>query len=173
MNKISLKTLLHSVMFLSILIVLQSCSKDQEMVAPTPVKFSKVEAPLRPFFQRFEDEAAKRGITVDLTAEGIVGEIEEISRQHVAGQCSYSFNRPGRVTVDETFWNNSSSLFREFIVFHELGHCYLNRDHLEDAFNNGVCKSIMRSGTGDCFDAYATNSRDYYIDELFSTVTAK
>ena len=100
--------------------------------------------------------------------------IEEIDEQHVAGQCSYGrFRNPRLVTIDASFWRRSSDRFKEFIVFHELGHCYLNRGHLESAFSNGVCVSIMRSGVGDCFDNYHVNTREYYINELFEQEFAR
>ncbi len=57
--------------------------------------------------------------------------------------------------------------FREFVVFHELGHCDLGRDHRDEAFDNGVCVSIMRSGLGDCRDYYHPRTREGYLDELF------
>jgi hypothetical protein len=54
------------------------------------------------------------------------------------------------------------------VVFHELGHCYLGRGHSEETHPNGVCKSIMRSGNGGCFDNYNSTTREAYLDELFS-----
>jgi len=104
---------------------------------------------------------------VDLTDAGITGVIEEIDEDHVAGQCAFPRNRPNEVTVDESFWVRGSDLFKEFIVFHELGHCYLFRPHLEDQFSNGACVSIMRSGNGSCLDNYRNSTREFYIDELF------
>jgi len=58
-------------------------------------------------------------------------------------------------------------LIKELIVFHELGHCFLQRGHREDALPNGACVSIMRSGIEDCLDNYTSETRSFYIDELF------
>ena len=152
-----------------LLIGLLSC-QDSELVDPVvqaPVKFPNVDPELRPYFQRFEDEAAARGFIVDLTDAGITGAIEPIDEDHVAGQCAFPRNRPNEVTVDQAFWVRGSDLFREFIVFHELGHCYLFRPHLESQFQNGACVSIMRSGNGTCLDNYHNGTRAGYIDELF------
>ena len=160
------------VFLLTILVVpFTSCESDPEIVPAAPpeiVKFPNVDAALKPYFQRFENEASKRGLEVDLTEAGITGSIVEITDNHVAGRCSYGrgFN-PNRVTIDEGFWNRASDLFKEFIVFHELGHCYLLRGHLETAFSNGACVSVMRSGTQDCLDNYNFRTRDFYVDELF------
>ena len=71
------------------------------------------------------------------------------------------------MTIDKTFWNRSSELYKEFVVFHELGHCVLDRNHKEDKDSRGRCLSIMRSGLGDCLDAYSSANRTYYLNELF------
>lgn len=143
-----------------------SCEETEEVV-PAPVKFPNVDPELRTYFQRFEDEARARGLSVDLTESGISGEIVEIEDRHVLGQCFYPRSSPNRVTVDQTFWSRGSDLFREFVVFHELGHCFLFRPHLEQQLSNGACVSIMRSGNGTCLDNYNFRTRNSYVDELF------
>ncbi|MDH3712092.1 MAG: hypothetical protein OER04_19555 [Cyclobacteriaceae bacterium] len=153
-----------------LLMVSISACEDPEDLAPQveiPIKFPNVDPELRPYFQRFEDEAALRGIPVDLTQAGISGVIEEIDEEHIAGQCSFPRNRPNEVTIDRSFWVRGNDFFREFIVFHELGHCYLFRSHLEDLLPSGACISIMRSGNGPCLDNYHSGTRAFYIDELF------
>lgn len=141
--------------------------EEPEQVEPQHVKFPGVDPQLRIYFQRFEDEAAARGLQVDLTQAGITGEIMEIEDNHVLGRCSFPRAQPNRVTVDQSFWSRGSDLFREFVVFHELGHCFLFRPHLEDLLSNGACSSIMRSGNGLCLDNYSQRTRSFYIDELF------
>jgi hypothetical protein len=141
--------------------------EEPEQVEPQLVKFPGVDPQLRIYFQRFEDEATARGLQVDLTQAGITGEIMEIEDNHVLGRCSFPRAQPNRVTVDQSFWSRGSDLFREFVVFHELGHCFLFRPHLEDRLSNGACSSIMRSGNGPCLDNYSQRTRNFYIDELF------
>ncbi len=99
--------------------------------------------------------------------------LDEIEQDRVLGQCNYHRNHHNRVTVDESFWNTTSDRGREFVVFHELGHCFLLRDHREDIFLNGACTSIMRSGNGTCRDNYSRLTRDAYLDELFDTDRAR
>ena len=145
----------------------QGCDSDEPEILPEPSRFPGVEEALIPYFERFEAEAKTRGMNIDLNKAGIEGVIREIHKDRVVGQCSYSYANPRLVTVDAGFWKNASPLYREFIIFHELGHCFLNRGHLEESFNNGLCVSIMRSGNGSCFDGYNVNTRNYYINELF------
>ena len=130
--------------------------------------YPDVDEALWPYFQRFEAEAAARGLTVDLADAYITGHISDIPTNQVIGQCSYSTNDPHRVTIDKPFWDQASDLAREFVVFHELGHCYLARVHDESMDARGICLSIMRSGTGACRDLYNAGTRGGLIQELFS-----
>ena len=122
-------------------------------------------------FRAFEDEAAARGFQVDLAAANIIGEIHEIEENNIAGLCSYGGRQARRnVVIDKNFWDRANHLYREYIVFHELGHCYLFRDHHEACFANGTYVSLMRSGNGDCRDNYRNSTRSYYIDELLTAL---
>ncbi len=158
--------------FLAVVLLI-SCQTDifQELenVQPSEPQYNKVDERLWLYFERFENEADTRGLSIDLNTHNTTGEIEQITDDGVAGTCQYG-THINHVTVDIKFWNNSSELLREFVVFHELGHCVLERDHEESSFDNGICRSIMRSGLEECYDAYNAQNRTYYLDELFSTV---
>lgn len=152
-----------------------SCTKQTSEVVSEPepqpqealVGYPNVEEALWVYFERFEEEGQARGYDIDLRSADITGMIETISDDGVAGTCSYSSFAPNHVTIDLAFWDQASDRVREFVVFHELGHCDLARAHREDANSNGLCLSIMRSGLGDCRDAYNSINRDDYLDELF------
>jgi len=157
------------------LLLLSSCNYLEEEPVPLeeeePVlnvqSYPGVDEALWPYFTRFEEEARLRGIEVDLVGNAITGVIEELSEDQVAGQCNYNSHHPNHVTIDQSFWQSASDRYREFVVFHELGHCELLRDHREAAHADGSCKSLMRSGAGDCVDNYHPFSRPDYLDELF------
>lgn len=160
----------------ALFIFVASCSGDitfvsveepEEEITPSSNSYPDVDEALWVYFQRFEEEGRARGIEVDLIAAGITGVIEPLDEDDVAGQCSFSSHFPNHVTIDQAFWNRSSDRVREFVVFHELGHCDLGRDHREDRFANGACQSIMRSGLEDCRDNYTPITRIDYLDELF------
>ncbi|MEM1322163.1 MAG: hypothetical protein AAGG75_18020 [Bacteroidota bacterium] len=159
----------------SLTLLLTACQKDEENITindqPTistlEGEYPGVVNELWPYFQRFEEAAAARGISISLAAAGITGVIEEIDEENVAGTCRFNSHMPNHVTIDKSFWDIASDRFREFIIFHELGHCSLLRDHREDAYSSGACISIMRSGLGDCRDNYTPRNRAIYLDELF------
>lgn len=151
---------------LTVSTVILSCTKDNVLVE-TQNYDGLVDERLIPFYLTFEEEAAQRGITIDFNAFPVTGSIKSIQEDNIAGTCNYHSYEPNVLTIDLEFWNASSTLRREMVVFHELGHCYLGRDHLETAFNNGICTTIMNSGTSGCFVAYTEANREYYLDELF------
>lgn len=147
-----------------LLITLNSCQKD----SPTAnSQFPNVDPELWKFYQAFELEANRRGFEYDLNALNISGEIKEIAQTNVAGSCRFGNHIDNEVTIDQTFWNNSSEVYKEFVVFHELGHCVLLRDHDESVDAQGRCLSIMRSGLTNCRDSYSSVTRATFIDELF------
>ena len=132
--------------------------------------FVNIPEPLWDYFERFEEAALERGFLFDLNNFNLTAEIVEITEEGVAGTCSYGSHTPKHIEIDATFWNQSSDLFKEFVVFHELGHCFLFRDHREDATANGICLSLMRSGVEGCRDNYNLTTRAAYLDELFEVL---
>lgn len=80
--------------------------------------------------------------------------------------CYYYYNSPERnyIEVDQDSWNNSIESAREEIIFHELGHCILGRDHDNNMIKEySVPKSIMYPYVfGFAFHEY----RQYYTSEL-------
>lgn len=146
---------------MAILVVAGSCKKDEG-----PEYF--VDEPLQPYFDRFEAEAAARGVTIDLEALMVSGDVRLIGAQNVIGQCVHTEKEPNTVIVDVVYWNGADDLEREFLIFHELGHCALNRDHVDDSDANGDCISMMTSGTGLCHINYTEATRTALLDELFT-----
>lgn len=159
---------MRTILSLAICLVLfNACQKDNASSVVAAQDFAQVDARLAPYFERFVNEGARRGIEVDFDRLQVHAQIQEIDSPGVGGVCHYSSAAPNRIQIDASFFNSASDLFREFIIFHELGHCYLGRGHEEGSFDNGVCISIMRSGLGDCLDRYQSQSREYYLNELF------
>lgn len=165
--------LILSATTLLLIVTFYSCYSDYEVnedpreeIAETQKIFDLADRALWTYFDSFEEEAAKRNLSIDLNELEVTAVIENITESGVAGTCQYGLH-VHHVTIDKPFWDRSSSLLREMVVYHELGHCVLGRGHTEDD-NNGNCLSIMNSGTTDCTVRYTQTNRDYYLDELFS-----
>jgi hypothetical protein len=142
---------------LALILVFYCTEREEIFVSPQ----------LQSYFERFAIEAAARGVDFDYERDRIEGYLVPITELGVEGKCTFNSVDPDRITVDLDFWNRASDLEREFIVFHELGHCFLDRSHLDDALLNGNCVSIMHSGLGTCRNAYSQATRSDYLDELF------
>jgi len=138
--------------------------------AITNQTFPNVDERLWEYFRSFEVEAQARGLSFDLKALNILGVIQNIDQQGVAGHCKFGSHIDNEVTIDNGFWARANAATKEFVVFHELGHCVLLRDHDETSLSNGVCASIMRSGVEECRDDYNQTTRKQYLDELFSMI---
>lgn len=48
------------------------------------------------------------------------------SHTNVIGTCYYFV---GKIKIDISYWNSATKLERKALIFHELGHCSLLRDH--------------------------------------------
>ncbi|MEO0896185.1 MAG: hypothetical protein AAFY71_07305, partial [Bacteroidota bacterium] len=150
-----------------ILLWITACNQE-------PVEVLSIPDNIAPYVDLFEEEAAKRGLS--LTINELIVEfgtdLESSSGDEAAGQCIISSNRNSipRIVLDTTSFNWTNNLsHREILVFHELGHCVLDRlAHRDDQLNNGNFTSIMRS-TGEQLYGAELNGfkRDYYLDELF------
>ena len=159
MNKVS-------ILFVFCLLTLAACVKEEDDLT---VQELNVDGQLLPYFERFVEEATARGVVVDFEQTPVEGSIAAISEDRVAGQCQTNEAQGiRRLIIDRQYWINLSELEKEFLIFHELGHCYLERGHLDTRNSNGSCVSMMQSGLGNCRMNYTQSNRDAYIDELFS-----
>ena len=157
-NRISLIPRAYFLVTLSILL-LASCNE---------LDILETDPELVPYFDIFEEEAEKRGIQVDFVAANIEGLLQDIGSQSVLGQCFRNERRPKKVVIDREFWEGANEQDRQFLIFHELGHCFLDLEH-DDSIDpqTGVCVSIMHSTLAVCEFVFDADTRESYLDELF------
>ncbi|MDD3323069.1 MAG: hypothetical protein PHS59_16665 [Paludibacter sp.] len=155
--------------FLSLIVLFQLSCKDSHEY--------RVDTEFTQYLQRFEDEAAKKDKYFDLESTGLIIEFANL-KDNIAGLTHYE--QPIRIEIDKTYWNEikgyqGEDLMKENLIFHELGHGLLNRDHLNTTLENGDWKSIMCGGTmvdnRNWNINYRGMRRTYYIDELFNEST--
>ena len=149
------------------IIIFLSCQNDPIVDDSSEALDSNIPSLLSPYFETFRVKALEYDLVVDYSVANVTAEIKLINEGAVAGSCTTNGHDIRHITIDQTFWNQSSHLTKEMVIFHELGHCILGRGHKESSFANGICHSIMRSGLGTCRDAYTAENRDYFIEELF------
>lgn len=121
---------------------------------------------LQVYFDSFEFEAEQRGIDIDLVQAEIQGYMRSIDDRGVIGQCIENSTSKS-IVIDVARWQHLDQLEKEFIVFHELGHCYLNRGHIDSKDSSSTCLSMMHSTSTVCDITYNSVTRTTYLDELF------
>jgi len=156
-----MKLLVNGLVVVVLILIFSGCKKEEE----EPPFF--VDPKLQEYYDAFEAEAAARGMTVDLEAAQISATFENITTPDVAAQCISQEGRRDRIRVDPAAWGSIAGLRREYLMFHELGHCYLGLGHTDDQDVDGNCVSIMASSNLVCNIVYAGQNRDDLIDELF------
>lgn len=152
------------IILLFALFTLTACSSDTLVN-----ERSDIEDALQVHFREFQDQARQRGVAVDYRDIDMEAYITNIQRNGVIGTCTQFGTGEKEIAIDENYWRRSSHLGRELVVFHELGHCILQRGHNEAEGRGNTCLSIMNSGTSGCRTRYTAANRDFYIDELFNS----
>ncbi len=170
-----------NLLFILIGWVVLGCADSEAPFEPT----YEVPEELIPFVESFFQEAQSRGFVV--TQDNLIIRYGDQREQGICGHCNSLANLDQQqkiVTItapDQFCWNNRQQL--EALIFHELGHCLLNRTHHNATLPNGDPASLMVENSisqyspciyqiNDDEDCNFTFKRDYYLDELFEPTTA-
>lgn len=79
---------------------------------------------------------------------------------------SLAHKRNRSIVIDKRRWFELSEAAKEILIYHELGHCELNRMHREDRYDNRRPKSIMSANMMQ--RRFYERYREEYIKELFT-----
>ena len=137
---------------------------------------------VEPFVRLFETEARQRGI--DMKIDNLIVEFAKPESNLVCGMCRGAQSRQKTIFIstDPYCWQQATKESKEALVFHELGHCFLARQHTIRQFPNGDYASLMNpddvtiyssclypiGGGNECDKR---SRRQYYVDELFNENT--
>lgn len=142
----------------------------------------EVPAEFEPYVLAFMNEAAQRGFAYRI--DNLILRYDASLTSSVCGRCNEttSANTVQKIisiNPNTVCWTNDEEL--EALIFHELGHCFLGRQHLSDVLPNGDPKSIMTPNNNVLYPpcSYAVGNdpcnklykREYYVSELFDTST--
>lgn len=112
-------------------------------------------------------EASTRGIELREKKGDFIIQFGKIEGKKSAS-CKPNY-RPKIITIDSLTWKFINPAQKETLIFHELAHCLLLRQHNNGAFEFGECKSWMRADESSCHvNLHNSAWREYYLDELFS-----
>lgn len=132
--------------------------------------YEPIHPQLLPYIEDFIFEANERDFDISIDSIGIEVYFENISDPSVIGRCLRNEDGENEsIAVDPVYWKQATELEREYVMFHELGHCVLNRPHTTAADGSNICLSIMEPGTGElCTSNYNETTREVLLDELFN-----
>lgn len=95
--------------------------------------------------------------------------VQFASRKNGAQGHASRFRRLVTIDKNSSGWRNNP----EALVFHELAHLFLRRDH-DNSMYGRFPKSIMNAGLDPVWELQTTEKRrSYYIDELFNPDTPR
>ncbi len=118
-----------------------------------------------PYVSRF-DQLAQSGARTKMRKLRIYfGTMSEPSR---AAECGSAADEWMEIVVNLQYWDHASEPSREGLMFHELAHCLLDREHTTRLVNIGgrvVPESLMHPIVFS--DEVYTTFREYYVRELF------
>jgi hypothetical protein len=158
------------------MIIMAGCSDDQNrpLVYEVPSGFEET-------VRRFIHEGRSRGYPLDIN--NLIIKFDPAMKMPHCAKCNSSYLNPKIqkiITLNESFcWTNGQEM--EALLFHELGHCFLGRQHTNETLPNGDPKSIMTPANISLYspcdfsvggeDCNYTFKRPYYLDELFDEGT--
>ncbi len=140
-----------------VLIALQSCRKPEE----TNNEFEE-------YIDAFLEEGNQRGLNLHRDNISVSIGFHE-SHSIYAGTC-----QPwrGEIKINKDFWERATPEIKKWLIFHELGHCVLNREHKNECTAGRESMSWMLGGDENCnINLYSQIWENFYLDELFNTDT--
>lgn len=119
-----------------------------------------------PYVDRLLSDAHAEGLT--LIIDDVIVEFRDELRVNENGRCTQAPDATPNILISRATWTWLNDDEREELIFHELGHCLLNRRHVTESVRlNGVLvpKSIMSPVlfSGAVYNQF----RSYYVYELF------
>lgn len=120
------------------------------------------------YVNEFSQYAKKYNKVIDTSNLSIeFGETKE-EGEDVVGLCyTYENSKDKEIVLDKEFWDSTNEIKRKELLFHELGHCILDKRHDKTIINPpGRPKSIMYPYVISTY--WIENYFEEYIAELFS-----
>lgn len=145
---------------LALLTLFAACNKGGRYDVPPEVDV---------YVQRFIEEGNKRGHDIKIKRLKVTyNEDLELEEGNVIGRCAQGFESPRKPIIElHPDFELLSPEAQEQLVFHELGHCILDRHHDDRIMANGHFESTMNSHFWN-YIAGQDYKREHYLDELFS-----
>lgn len=144
--------------------LLSACGSSQSGSSQTHTPVVNIESQFQPVVDAFTAQAAAEGAPVTIS-DLIIQSVQDLTSDEEMGVCLQESGSTPVIQISQPMWDSLDADSQQELLFHELGHCVLNRVH-ETMLNNGVPISVMSPvflGSG-LYDANKTQ----YMHELFT-----
>lgn len=138
-----------------VLLLLLSCAR-------VPIKpYRGVDRDIMPYILQFEKDYSMKLEKVSARLYDL-----ELLGSNAAGICRYHYRDTSlnEIFIDRDRWRGAPDLYRKMLVYHELGHCILHRDHRNTKLEDGCPSSLMNSRILNISCYY--KHEEYYLREL-------
>lgn len=140
-------------------------------------KFSSTDDAFASYISEFEQMGKTLKSDVNFEVGDIPVNFGDIENVDFQGVCYTYTDGSKEIIIRKEWWDGHTDDYRKSLIYHELGHCRLNREHLDDTVES------LGEGEGEIFKTSMMNSvivrpRDYnrftdsYHRELFTQDTA-
>jgi len=127
-----------------------------------------------PVFASFVQEFEIKGKALTGNANFTIGDVPinfgDTEDPAFQGVCFVYSDGAKEIIIRKSWWDTvNNQEYRESLIFHELGHCALDRDHLDETASNGGLsyKISMMNSVILTPEAYQPNKSEY-LEELFT-----
>lgn len=155
---------LYTIIILSLLMV--SCGEK-----PSSVPFS-CDPSLLPYVEAFQsDSVALKGRRQNLNGLKVTfSEPYKLMNRNFAGLCTFKTDGTKLIEIEPIYWTTLTETAKTALVYHELGHCVLLREHRTDTFHHethGNIYSSLMNPYSLVNEAFYRENKDFYTKELF------
>lgn len=144
---------------LLLLIVLAGCGKTDSQIQNLQGAQG-----LQSYVEKFSQDAARFGRQTNTSH--VVVQFGTVEKSGAAGECKVDEAGNRTIVINEEAWSGYGKQYREMLIYHELGHCVLNRTHSTDLGSDGNPDSLMYPNL--FYAAVYEFNRDGYLNELFT-----
>jgi hypothetical protein len=156
----------HLIKLTSLTMVIIFCVLGWSKFTNSPIY---IDREFREFFNDFKNDAIKYKVPLDFYQ--LTVSFVPVLPDGVAAQCFY---RTNTIEVASDIWQVLSTPQKKALLYHELGHCLLLRDHVPDTImypsktSDELCPiSLMHPTIDPMFSCY-TEFEEMYNRELFT-----
>ncbi len=133
-------------------------------------QFSTTDETFNAYIKKFEDHAKIKTGNVNYKLNDIPINFGDTENERFVGVCFTYSDGKKEVIIKADWWNKVPPSSRESLIFHELGHCALDREHNEDMIVNGKGEELRASIMHPSIVSAQAYSEYYdgYVHELFT-----